>query len=520
MFMRLQLTSPEFRKEKEDMSFGCPQMQIAHIECAKDKYELLSETVMPSINDAVQVLQNSSVLNVYDTRTLAPRQAFLVPRTIVLESVLLDPNGIKFKCHGAPEVHFKPFLDSRKIINVLELQFFSYRMAVPNFQLLLTGDLAFLCLALGLVDSSGHWCCLCTKHTNFGFDEAEINSNLRSVDKILESLQDWAYLHVLDLNNDELTVIQTRMRNAEEELKSALSAFNAMPELNPGVQGHNAREAAKIRLTNARKERSEANKQYVGTLRKKVKRIPNGFHSKYEKILAEFGIHREAFHGGKLNGVKSIRLTNASEPIMDEVIALLKAQKRQEVTDDEIEATFKKYCSLLGNQEALWSAVRGLEGLLPTQDHVEKLRRIAAHGKMVWQELGLSVQQPKWHLTFDWHLLHVVQRFGGLADKTDEYIEAGHQYWHRWYARYCRVANFKMRELYIRSQERKSRHPSIVKLVGDIKDGRKRKHSPQSSRAIRADENEEAKRSAKRVKRESEMYSGSIPVDNDQNGNG
>jgi hypothetical protein len=43
-------------------------------------------------------------------------------------------------------------------------------------------------------------------------------------------------------------------------------------------------------------------------------------------------------------------------------------------------------------------------------------------------DLGLSTLQPKWHLLFDGHLLMQAVKFGGLSDKTDEYIEKGHQY--------------------------------------------------------------------------------------------
>jgi hypothetical protein len=41
--------------------------------------------------------------------------------------------------------------------------------------------------------------------------------------------------------------------------------------------------------------------------------------------------------------------------------------------------------------------------------------------------MQLSTLQPKWHLTFDGHLLEQFKKFGGLADKSDETIEKGHQ---------------------------------------------------------------------------------------------
>jgi hypothetical protein len=40
--------------------------------------------------------------------------------------------------------------------------------------------------------------------------------------------------------------------------------------------------------------------------------------------------------------------------------------------------------------------------------------------------MDLSTLQPKWHITFDGPLLHQFNKFGGLADKSDETIEKGH----------------------------------------------------------------------------------------------
>jgi hypothetical protein len=68
-------------------------------------------------------------------------------------------------------------------------------------------------------------------------------------------------------------------------------------------------------------------------------------------------------------------------------------------------------------------------GLLPAAANLVFLEKAIAEGKRRWLELGLSTFQPKWHLTFDGHLLHCVDVFGGLADKSDEAIEKGHREW-------------------------------------------------------------------------------------------
>jgi hypothetical protein len=97
-------------------------------------------------------------------------------------------------------------------------------------------------------------------------------------------------------------------------------------------------------------------------------------------------------------------------------------------TEDTVRAMCQNYSRLLGLLDAIWSTVRGIDaGVLPTDAQKITLQSVLLQAKELWLNMKLSTLQPKWHLTFDGHLLEQFNKYGGLADKFDETIEKGHQ---------------------------------------------------------------------------------------------
>jgi hypothetical protein len=138
-------------------------------------------------------------------------------------------------------------------------------------------------------------------------------------------------------------------------------------------------------------------------------------------------------------------------------------------TTEGIQQTVEDYKNLMGCLDAIWSAVRGLDlGLLPTPADLVFLEKAIAEGKRRWLELGLSTLQPKWHLTFDGHLLDCVKSCGGLADKSDEAIKKGHQEWKRLQERFCRIRNFEQQQKCIMRAWQQRQHYSIVAAVAEF----------------------------------------------------
>jgi hypothetical protein len=113
--------------------------------------------------------------------------------------------------------------------------------------------------------------------------------------------------------------------------------------------------------------------------------------------------------------------------------------------------------------------------------------------------MELSTLQPKWHLTFDGHLLHQFNKYGGLADKSDETIEKGHQTLKLLRDRFRGVTSYEMREACIRCELRRSRSPEIQRHIDRYE--ARIKQNEGNKRAIDTAERLDNKKKAKREKR-------------------
>jgi len=79
--LKLNFSLPEERKSRGELNCRCPMIQIASIDCAKDSFELLGNTVMPKIKEQLGQLQNSSAFVVCSCKqSVKHRKAYLLPK--------------------------------------------------------------------------------------------------------------------------------------------------------------------------------------------------------------------------------------------------------------------------------------------------------------------------------------------------------------------------------------------------------------------------------------------------------
>ena len=136
------------------------------------------------------------------------------------------------------------------------------------------------------------------------------------------------------------------------------------------------------------------------------------------------------------------------------------------VPEATVQSTCEAYCRLLGLLDAIWSTVRGLQaGLLPTDAQKLSLQTALTEAKTLWIQMKLSTLQPKWHLTFDGHLLSQFNQYAGLADKSDETIEKGHQTLKVLRDRFRGATSYEAKETSIRRELRRSRSPEIQRHI-------------------------------------------------------
>jgi len=93
--LKINFSSPQERKERGDLSCRCPIIQMASIDCTKDSFELLTNTVMPQMRTQLKRLWNSCALVVCCTKNPSKhRKAFLVPTSHDHASIRIQHNAL------------------------------------------------------------------------------------------------------------------------------------------------------------------------------------------------------------------------------------------------------------------------------------------------------------------------------------------------------------------------------------------------------------------------------------------
>jgi hypothetical protein len=62
---KINLCPPAKRKNMKQLGYQCPTIQFASVECSKDSYELMNNTVMPMVKEQLIKLKKSSIVTVY-----------------------------------------------------------------------------------------------------------------------------------------------------------------------------------------------------------------------------------------------------------------------------------------------------------------------------------------------------------------------------------------------------------------------------------------------------------------------
>jgi hypothetical protein len=136
-FAKILLASPELRKEKGDLSYGCPIVKLCHVQCKKDTYRVIKNTAIPLLNDSINHLQGSKCIIVTDkARQLI--QACLVPHDCTDVQIDADRN----LCYTNNElVQVQVPLDEQ--FNQTSCTDLCIDASIKGFKVYITGDWAF-----------------------------------------------------------------------------------------------------------------------------------------------------------------------------------------------------------------------------------------------------------------------------------------------------------------------------------------------------------------------------------------
>jgi hypothetical protein len=571
---KINFSSPQERKDKQLLSYQCPVVQFASVQCTKDAYDLMNTTVMPTVKQQLLKLQSSSIITVYQINNMQKAfRSFTVPSAIRVGT-------IAFQAHTDPTTNVTSILMSFAYgEEAATLSFGSICvddpvfLGVPYFQLtakitvscfneLFIGDLAFLAMLIRMNNSSGNHCLMCTlKGNEFNCDHGTIlnprtkeslvecleqfmilNSHptrkgpanykgingpglwdidpqrivipilhcpMGLVDKILESFKQWVNLEVEDFKDVETDAVRSLYKIAKQQHASTKAAHLQAQQFaisNPHLPEAKALEKAadKARIL-AKKAESKAKERYDDQVQQHNAK-KTSLNQQFESTFRNNGVKREHYHGGKFNGVNCIRIMEKSRELVlgtDDSPGFLQQcllSKIATATEEFVQTTCNNYSRLLGLLDAIWSTVRGLSGgLLPTNEQKMGLQVSLEQAKALWLAMDLSTLQPKWHLTFDGHLLHQFNKFGGLADKSDETIEKGHQTLKQLRDRFRGVSSYEQKETCIRRELRRGRSPEIQQHIDKYEASIKQ--SDATKRARDTAERVDNKKKAKQEKR-------------------
>jgi hypothetical protein len=172
-FAKFLLTSPSLRKEKENLSYGCPIAKICRIQCRKDTCRIMKCTIANVLNESIKLLEESRLIVIFDNKSGTEKvQAILIPTDAHTFSIDED-RLIKFivpvtNMHGDLEqvsktIELDPLFQSTPIVNI------QIDLSIKGFRIFITFDLAFYAMALGTPNTSSYWWTWCSmKKTAFG----------------------------------------------------------------------------------------------------------------------------------------------------------------------------------------------------------------------------------------------------------------------------------------------------------------------------------------------------------------
>ena len=549
--MKLNFASPQERKQRGELNYMCPTIQIASIDCSTDSFELLSNTVMPRIKQQLIDLRNSCAIVVHCGKE--PRKhhkAMLIPKTFNRNTIRLRGHLLIYDVGGIERaIDLQDYFDESLVVAN-----FLVSVVISNFHDLHVGDLAFLCMTVGMNKSDGAHCVHCqlkAREFNVNQIRAEdirtkesltpclneynrqkqrrkdvrnykgvnclglldidpqrivipiLHCPMGLVDKVLMHFKAWTIYEIENLPEGSYQ-IRDSYRAAIDAVKVATEHKEQARQLDAQA-GHAPESMALLRVAKdariaAGKEETKAKAVYD----EMVKRHNSRLFSLSQCFDVTFRLHnvkKEHYHGGKHNGVNCIRIMEKAEQLFPEFSNSIKAKKIASKTDAEIDLKCDQYARMFGLLDVIWSSVRGIDaGLLPSNDQINQLRTATANAKQLWLEMKIGTLQPKWHMTFDGHLVDQVVKCGGIADKADDTIEFQHQVLMKLRDRYRSVTSFRKKETCIRRELRRRKSPEMQRHVDAHEASIKRK--PNNKRTQDATGRKQQQREAKKVKRE------------------
>jgi hypothetical protein len=577
-----QFSSPTTRKDRGQLSYRCRKVQLGFIECRKDTYNVLANTIARPLRSSLEKLRRSSLIVIYSTRRKGLVKSIVFPRQIDYTSIRIIAADKHSKGGTWKLTNGSSFtIDLHEMFDSCKQSELSWYIGITAFNDFHIGDLEFVNNELGQVNSSSCWCpycplrkgmwgkgCIGVQRTevsqlkalyNFktqrfteylkkkGFVEQAPSSkfdeigedgtveckllqtgkcfffnakqapalstkviseiSLKNVDgvnahallgaksertliptlhscmglagsKLLPALRDWLLLYGEALSGRPHEIRKRFVKALIEEHEDAPKALKEEESKGGDLTDENMLlKLLKLRCATAKRNRVAVQKEYV-KMQKGRKRKKGTLAAKFDEMLCKHGAEIEHYHGGTIDGGSCRALMKNCKALFIDITAHVESTFSEQACEKPfpiIRAHISKFEHALAMQDVIWSSVRGIDGMLPTSAFLSQLESDILKGRKAWLDAGLNIAgHPKAHLTFDGHLLDQIKRFGGLADKGEDWIEHLHQLWTGLKQLTWQIPNFEKQQSYQIATLRTRENAIVVATIDATNEKRKR----------------------------------------------
>ena len=161
-FAKFLLTPKELRKEKGNLSYGCPVVKVCHVKCKHDTYRIIKNTVAQTLNDSFKQLKGSRLVIISDL-TRQKVQAILVPKKAAIFKIVCNPTP-RLTFMVADEGHDSISIDSILFEGMADANQFVLDTSVDSIRVFVTEDLTLYAQVLGKPNTAMFFCIWCDLH--------------------------------------------------------------------------------------------------------------------------------------------------------------------------------------------------------------------------------------------------------------------------------------------------------------------------------------------------------------------
>lgn len=142
------------------------------------------------------------------------------------------------------------------------------------------------------------------------------------------------------------------------------------------------------------------------------------------------------------------------------------------MSNKDLNEMMDHYEQLYGLLDKIFSDLRQI---LPTEQELVDAEDAIALAQNIWTEQLKILCTPKAHALFNEHALEQHKRLGGLGDKTEDFVEHGHQLGLRDERRTWNIRNFEQSQRSQIRHKRRRAQPVIQETIRHVHSQRKRK---------------------------------------------